>query len=144
MPKSDLTVRVKVTSVTVKKDATFESYKKGGKNASDFKEVAKGVQKADAWTATVEVDHKKEKVKKVNGVGYPVVDGHPGHVDPGTKGWKYNIERGNQTVDRLFVKATATVSSEAVTEVKKGRITIRYLDVECAVKATLSVAEDTH
>ena len=60
-------------------------------------------------------------------VGYPVVDGHPGHVDPGTSGWKYNIERGNNSVDRLYVKATATRTGNNV-----------------AIAANLSIRTDQH
>ncbi|MCB9664009.1 MAG: hypothetical protein H6732_07835 [Alphaproteobacteria bacterium] len=144
MPKNDLIPRVTVGSVSLKKDKSYTSYKDSGKNTSDLKEIMKVLKDAKFWGAELKVDQKKEKATATTGVVYPNVPGHPGHVDPGSKGWKYNVERGNSTVDRLFCKATASLGRQEVTEVKKGKVVIRYLDVTVSVSASISVEEDTH
>lgn len=130
-----LKAKVTVSKVTLKKDSSVGKYKT---DEAGLKEVIKGLEKKDLWGADVEIDDKKKAVKRVRNLAFPVIDGHPGHVH-GSGAWKYNIERGNKTVDRLVAeKWEATVGKEELDE-KKG-----YITAEVEIKCTIRVLEDTH
>lgn len=128
------TVKVTVKSVSINKDGSVGKYKK---DTDGLKEILDSIDKAKLWNATVELDKKKPEAKRVNGFGYPDVGGHPGHVHG--KGWKYNIERGNNTVDRLVVEDVKGEIKSQSHDAKKDVITVE-VDISCKVK----VLEDTH
>ena len=77
-------------------------------------EMMSEVKKKDGWTAAFDVDKKKHAVNRVTGLGYPEVAGHPGHTHSSSPGaWKYNVERGNNSVDRFVLeKWKAVVKSQ--------------------------------
>ena len=128
------TVKVSVTKVTVNKDGSVSKYKK---DTDGLKEVLDELGKAKLWNATLELDKKKPEAKRVNGFGYPDVGGHPGHVHG--KGWKYNIERGNNTVDRLVVEDVSGTIKKQEHDAKKDVLTAE-VEISCKVR----VLEDTH
>jgi hypothetical protein len=97
MPK-----KMVVTEVKIREEASVSQYLKSGSSKKDMVELLKGVKDMKNWV----VERKGED--GVSGA-YPQVDGHPGHVHG--KDWKLNVERGNNTVDRLVLsKRRYTVS----------------------------------
>jgi hypothetical protein len=129
-------VTYKVTSVTVTKDGSVGKY---GDQAL-VKAVIKGLEKEADWTMEFKVTPKKGKTDTsivANGFGYPSIDRHPGHVHG--KGWKYNIEEGKGSEDRLVVSDTDATLSDI--EIDDEAQTIK-LNVEITCKA--KVLEDTH
>tara|TARA_R110001592_G_scaffold73748_3_gene224728 strand:- start:54 stop:455 length:402 start_codon:yes stop_codon:yes gene_type:complete len=133
MPK--IKSKLKVTKVKIGKDSSVGSYKK---DTAGLKEVMDAVADAKGWTADGEVDQKKKTIKRVRGVGFPSADGHPGHVH-GSGGWKYNIERGNKTVDRLVIVSWSADCSNEEYDAKKDWVTG---DVEVTIK--VKILEETH
>ncbi|MBX3176301.1 MAG: hypothetical protein KF886_02985 [Candidatus Hydrogenedentes bacterium] len=133
MPK--LGAKVTVTKVSVKEDSSVGKYKK---DTAGLKEITGDLGKAKLWGADVEIDDKKKCIKRVRGLTFPDVGGHPGHVH--SKGaWKYNIERGNSTVDRLVVEDwSANVKNETL-DAKKG-----YINADIEISCKIRVLEDTH
>lgn len=85
-----------VTGVGIRKEASVTQYLKNGKAPDDLKDLLKGVAMMGNWS--LQINKAKEEVT----AAYPTVDKHPGHVDG--KDWKLNIEKGNGSVDRLFLK----------------------------------------
>jgi hypothetical protein len=139
MPKKTvkgITVDYKITKVNITKDSSVDSYPA----ADDVSAVINGLKKLDEWTMDFDVNDKKPEINRVSGIGYPVVDRHPGHVHSASKGWKYNIDEGTGSVDRL-------VLSDCKAEVKKqvgdkpGK-KINNVEVEVSIK--VKVLEDTH
>ena len=129
-----LKAKVTVSKVTLKEDSSVGKY---DRDEAGLKEVIKDLGKKDLWGADIEIDDKKKAVKRVRDLAFPVVNGHPGHVH-GTGAWKYNIERGNKTVDRLVVEDwKANVKSEELDE-KKG-----YITADIEITCSLRVLEDT-
>lgn len=100
---SAVPAKLKVTTVTLVK--TDAGYVKFAKSWAEQDEVEKALADPAQWTA---------QPTKSGGttIGYPVVDGHPGHI--AGSGWQYNAERGNGSNDRIIVAATATVANNAV------------------------------
>ncbi len=84
-----------VTKVTVRREASVSTYMKSSGSKADLKELLAGVAAMGNWS--LGIDKAKEKVTEA----HPTVDKHPGHVDG--KDWKMNIEKGNGSVDRLFL-----------------------------------------
>jgi hypothetical protein len=84
-----------VTKVSVREEASTTQYLKTSGSAAEMKELLKGVKDMKNWIVTSKGD---------TGVAeaHPVVDKHPGHVDGSN--WKMNVEHGNGSVDRLFLK----------------------------------------
>lgn len=135
MGKNDLRAKITVTKVTIKPDSSVSKY---SRDTDGLKEVNKDLDNKSLWGADVEIDQKKKTIKRVRGLTFPDVSGHPGHVHA-SGAWKYNIERGNNTVDRLVVEDwKATVKKEEVDE-KKGIISA---DVE--ITCSTRVLVDTH
>ena len=133
MPKK-ATVSVSANKVTVKEDASIKKY---NRDADGLDEVLKGLGNKKGWNAEVKLDKKGIEIERVTGLGYPDISGHPGHVHG--KGWKYNIERGNGSVDRLVVEDwSASVKSQEY-DAKRGKITAT-IDIEVTARAL----EDTH
>ena len=122
MPKS-----FKVTEVKVRVEASASKYLKSGRAPDDLKELLKGVRDIKSWS--IDGNLKKQEVSSA----YPEVDGHPGHVQG--RDWKMNIERGNGSVDRLFLsKRRYTV------EPNKKDPDVLNVEIYCAA----FVEEDTH
>lgn len=83
-----------VTKVTVRREASVSNYLAKGGDIPALKELLLGVGNMKNWVCTVAGG-------KVTAAS-PNVDGHPGHV--AGSDWKLNIERGNGSVDRLYLK----------------------------------------
>ena len=133
MPKKAI-VKLKVTKVALKADSSVKSYTR---DPDGIKELWTDLRKEKLWGAQAKLDKKGTAIDRIIGLSYPDVGGHPGHVHG--KDWKYNVERGNGSVDRLVVeKWSATVKNEEY-DAKKGVITA---DIEIAVSGR--VLEDTH
>jgi hypothetical protein len=139
MPKKTVSgweITYTVKSVTVTKHASVDSYG----DQTNAKACVNGLKATAGWTCGFEVTQKNKKadpVVRVNGFGYPLIDKHPGHVEG--KGWKYNVELGNGSVDRLVVApATAEVEMKSFTATPK-KITVE-VEISCGVK----ILEDTH
>lgn len=139
MPKSTFNgyeVTYTVKSVTVTEDSSVGRYR--GKD--DLKAVMTGLKTAGSWTMQFEVTPVKGKTPtsiRPNGYGYPSVDRHTGHVEG--KGWKYNIEEGNRSVDRLVVSDTAcTLSETSIND------TTKKVTVKAAITCKAKVLENTH
>ena len=90
-----------ITAVHVVEDHTVADYRHT--NAHDIDEVLKDIKDIKSWACEFEYDEKNEKVTRVHALIWPNAPGHPGHVH-GTGAWKYNIERTNNTVDRLVLE----------------------------------------
>lgn len=84
-----------VTKVSIRREASVSTYLKKGKDPAALKELLAGVAAMKNWRCS-------ESGGKVT-AAFPEVTGHPGHVDGSD--WKLNVERGNGSVDRLFLKA---------------------------------------
>ncbi len=83
-----------VTKVHIRREASVSRYLKQSASSADLKKLLAGVAKMGNWAT---------KIKDGEVIdAWPTVDGHPGHVD--AKDWKLNIEKGNGSVDRLFLK----------------------------------------
>lgn len=127
--------KITVTKVTVKEDSSVGKY---AKDTAGLKEITDDLDKAKNWGADVEIDDKKKTIKRVRGLTFPDVGGHPGHVH--SKGaWKYNIERGNNTVDRLVVEDWSATTKNEVVDEKKG-----YINADAEITCKIRVIEDTH
>ena len=125
-----------VKSVRVTEDSSVSRYRA----QDDVDAVLTGLKKAADWTLGFLVTPVRGKTAtslRVNGFGYPGIDKHPGHVEG--KGWKYNIDEGTGSVDRLVVSDTeATLGEPTIDDTKKKII----VDVSIACKA--KVLENTH
>jgi hypothetical protein len=137
MPKSTFNgyeVTYTVSGVTVAADGTVGSYR----DHDDLNVCLNGVKKKEHWTLTFAVTPKKGATAtslRVNGYGYPGIDKHTGHVEG--KGWKYNIEEGNGSVDRLVIFDTAaTLSGQTINDATK-KITVSVA-VTCKAKVLLN------
>ncbi len=128
------TVKIKVTEVKVKGDSSVKGY---ARDTDGLKGVWKALKEAKQWRAQGKLDRKKTAIDRIIGVTYPDVGGHPGHVH--VKGWKYNIERGNGSVDRLVVEDWAAEVTDQEYDSKKKIIT-----AEVKITAKGRVLEDTH
>ena len=125
-----------VKSVKVTTDSSVSSYR----GQDDLKAVLDGLKKASDWTVGFQVTPKRGRTEtslRVNGFGYPLIDKHPGHVH--LKGWKYNIDEGTGSVDRLVVSDTEADMGEPTINDSTKKITV---DVSISCKA--KVLEDTH
>jgi hypothetical protein len=89
--------KFQITEVKIRVEASVSQYAKttSKENLKDLKELLSGVKNMKNWVVTSD---SKGNVTEA----HPVVDGHPGHVQSGN--WKMNVERGNNTVDRLWLK----------------------------------------
>jgi hypothetical protein len=139
MPKSTFNgyeVTYTVTGVTVTNDSSVGSYR----GHDDLNVCLNGAKKKEHWTVGFVVTAKKGSTAtslRVNGFGYPVIDKHPGHVHD--KGWKYNIEEGNGSVDRLVIfDAAAALSGQTVNDDTK------KITVNVAVTCKAKVLVNTH
>ncbi len=134
--KSDHKIIYTVTLVTITSDTSVTGY---DRDAAGLKEILTGVKKKEGWTADFDVDKKKHVVNRVTGLGYPEVGGHPGHTHNSSPGaWKYNIERGNNSVDRFVLeKWKAVVKSQAYT--KNGKVDEIKLNLEITCDARVLV-----
>ena len=139
MPKKTFNgyeVTYTVKTVTVTEDSSVGKYK--GKD--DLNEVMAGLKKTADWTVGFEVTPVKGKTAtslRANGYGFPGIDKHPGHVEG--KGWKYNVEPGNGSVDRLVVSDTASkLSNEKIDDKTK------KISVDVAITCKAKVLENTH
>ena len=133
---NNYSVTYTVESVTVTEDSSVSKYR----GQDDLKAVLDGLKKAGSWTIGFQVTPVKGKTPtslRVNGFGYPVLDKHPGHVEG--KGWKYNIDEGTGSVDRLVVSDTEAEVDEPTIDDAKKKITVK-LSVSCKAK----VLENTH
>ncbi len=91
-----------VTKVHIRREASVSRYLKQSASSADLKKLLAGVAKMGNWAT---------KIKDGEVIdAWPTVDGHPGHVD--AKDWKLNIEKGNGSVDRLFLKKRKYDSSK--------------------------------
>ncbi len=137
---SDHKIVYTVANVTITKESTYTSYNRDTKGLG---EVWTGINLEDRWTAIFEVDAKKHTIKRVTGLGFPLVDGHIGHVH--LKGWKYYIERGKKTVDRLFLDDwKATIVRQTPSVVTVGRVTQNVITVSINITCNASVIIDSH
>jgi hypothetical protein len=127
-------VRIKVTSVTLKADSSVKKY---SRDAAGMQELWTELKKAKLWGAQAKLDKKGTSIDRIIGLGYPDVGGHPGHVHG--KDWKYNIERGNGSVDRLVVEDWKAKVKKEDYDAKKGVIT-----AEVEVTVSGRALEDTH
>lgn len=137
LTKDDHKIIYTVTHLTVTYDDTVKRYRR---DVDALKELLTGIAKKDEWTADFEVDKKKHAIKRVKGLGFPVVDGHPGHVHS-SGAWKYNIERTSSTVDRLVLESWSCAMKDAHFEHKDGKDTIK---VNLEIKCDGRVLVDTH
>jgi hypothetical protein len=131
----------KITKLTVTEDSSVDDYKKI--NEHDLKEVLDDIKDTNRWSCTFAYDEKNEKVTRVSGVVWPLVDGRTGHPeDPG--GYKYHIDRTAKSEDRLILdKWSATVKNQANHGVGKLKgMTELSADVEITVHAR--ALADTH
>jgi hypothetical protein len=141
MPKQTFNgweVTYNITSVTVNKDKSVASYP----DQTNATACVNGLKAPAGWTLSFEVKQQNKKSPpelRVNGFGYPVIDKHPGHVDPGTKGWKYNVDLGTGSVNRMFVAPATTVLSS-----QKNNLTDKKISVDVAIACSVSIAKDTH
>jgi hypothetical protein len=116
-----------VTQVAVRKEASVSAYLKNGRAPDDLKALLKGVAQMGNWS--LKIDKTKDTVTEA----HPTVDKHPGHVDG--KDWKMNIEKGNGSVDRLFLSKR----KYEITPSKRDP-DIMNVEIYCAA----FVEEDTH
>ena len=86
---------VRRNRVAVRRELSVSHTLKDGREPDDLKELLKGVAQMGNWSLSI------NKAKGEVTEAHPTVDKHPGHVDG--KDWKMNIEKGNGSVDRLFL-----------------------------------------
>ncbi len=134
-----------VTKVTI--DETDSSVKKFDKPATKdmqdmVNQVLAGAKHKDKWTADFAVDEKKHEVLRATGLGYPLVDGHPGHTHNSTPGaWKYNIERSTTTVNRLVLDTwKAEIKDQKYKLAGSSHEITLNLEISCKAR----VLKDTH
>ncbi len=107
-----------VTKVSIRREASVSTYLKQSASAADLKKLLAGVAKMGNWGM---------KIKDGVVIGaWPTVDGHPGHID--AKDWKLNIEKGNGSVDRLFLKKR----KYDATKINKSDPNTRNVEISCA------------
>jgi hypothetical protein len=116
-----------VTKVTVRREASVSTYLKNGGAPDDLKQLLKGVADMGNWSMTI------DKGKQIVTEAHPTVDKHPGHVDG--KDWKMNIEKGNGSVDRLFLS-----KRKYEAEASKRDPNVTHVEIYCAA----FVETDTH
>jgi hypothetical protein len=125
-----------VKSVAVTEDSSVSKYR----GQDDLNAVLDGLKKTALWTIGFEFTPARGKTPtsiRVNGFGYPSIDKHPGHVEG--KGWKYNIDEGTGSVDRLIVYDTdATLGKPAIDDSAK------KIKVDVSVSCKAKVLENTH
>jgi hypothetical protein len=125
-----------VKSVSVTEDSSVGRYR----GQEDLHAVLTGLKKKDGWTFQFQVTPVRGRTPtslRVNGYGYPLIDQHPGHVHD--RWWKYNIDKGTHSVDRLVLSdVAAALSNQHVDEAKK------TISLEAAVTCKAKVLEDTH
>jgi hypothetical protein len=118
--------KFKLVQVTIRRATGVDAYTKYAPPYGGYmKELLLGVAAIKNWTLTTSGDH-------VTG-GYPAVDRHKGHGQG--KEWKLQVDPGNRSQDRLFVK---------VTEIKEEPAKNDPATINVKIKASVSVEEDTH
>jgi hypothetical protein len=121
MPK-----KFKVVQVTIRRATPVDNYTKLAAPYGNYmKELLKGVADLKNWTVTTSGD-------KATGA-YPEVDKHKSHGQG--KEWKLQVDPGNRSQDRLWVKVTEITQEPAKTDPNT---------VNVKVKASVTVEEDTH
>ena len=144
MPAVSVTVSDHKIVYTVKK-VTATKIAGYTRDAAGLKEIEDDVNKEELWTAVFAVDTKTHKITRVTGLGYPNIDGHPGHTHDSSPGaWKYNVERGNNTVDRYVLDNwKVDIKSQKYERITKGKIVTDQITAEIEITCRARVLLDT-
>ena len=129
-------VNYTVTGINVTADSSVAQYP----TPDDVRPIMTGLRKPGDWTLGFEVTPKRGKTEttvRVNGFGYPIVDKHPGHVEG--KGWKYNVDEGTGSVDRLVVSGTSCTMQDPEIDDDAKTITVKV-----AIELRAKVLLNTH
>ena len=86
--------KFKIVKVAVRPEASVSKYLRESPNADDLKELLRGVKDMKNWSCKTNKDNKVIEA-------HAEVPAHPSHVH--NRDWKYQIERGNASVDRLIL-----------------------------------------
>jgi hypothetical protein len=129
-------VTYNITSVTVNEDKSVTSYP----DQANATACVDGLKDTAGWTLGFQVtqqNRRSDPVLRVNGFGYPLIDKHPGHVEG--KGWKYNVDLGTGSVDRMIVAPASAVLSNQTNHLDAKKIT-----VDVAITCSVKIVKDTH
>lgn len=140
MPKPTIITKTSVSLVKLTKDSSVDKY---SGNEADLNAIITDLNSTSDWDATYSVDEKTHVVNSITSIRYPGVDRHPGHThNPPPGAWKYQIEEGRGSKDRLVASATGTIERQSTTHDEKlDKYTVSVtISIACSVK----VLEDTH
>lgn len=133
-----------IAAVTINNDSSVTSY---DKDTDGLAEIQRAVTNAGNWGVTFSVNERGHTIERVTALVYPSVDGHPGHTHDSTSGaWKYNVERGNGSVDRYVLdtwRATVTEQSYANVSVSKS-VTVDQITARITITCNARVLVNTH
>ncbi len=125
-----------VTRVNIAADSSVDQYR----SPEDVRPIVAGLRRTGDWTLSFAVTPKRGRTEtsvRLNGFGFPIVDRHPGHVEG--KGWKYNVDQGTGSVDRLIVyDVTSTMADPEIDDDAK------TIAVSVTIGLRAKVLEDTH
>ncbi len=127
-----------VTKVAVKEDSSVAKYRKNVSDEVDT--VISGLKNKALWFCTFEFDAKKLAPKRVSDLTFPDLSPRKGHVHG--KGWKYHIDKGRGSEDRLMVDSWSA-SIKNISDPTAGKLK-NTMELTCNVEISITVsAEDS-
>lgn len=129
-----------IKKVTIKEDSSVGKYRKI--NADDLDDVIKGLKDKSLWQCQFTFDEKAEEPKTVSGLTFPDVSGHKSHVETG--GWKYYIDKGRGSEDRLVVSAWSADIKNCKNNGPGKAKGMTELSCDVEISCTVKAFADTH